>query len=542
MNNPEKPKTMNLKRTMLAALVAAVLIPGGLWARGKTGNARIKVDIERQKGEIDRNIYGNFVEHLGRCIYGGLYEPGSALSDEKGYRRDVLEATRALRTSLVRWPGGNFVSGYHWEDGIGPQAGRPTRIDLAWGFRESNAFGTDEFVEWCRRAATEPYFCVNLGTGTMDEARNWVEYCNGEKGTYWSDLRRRNGYEKPHKVKYWALGNEMDGQWQMGHKNAEDYGKFALETAKLMKWIDRDIKLVVAGSSDYNGNWIDWNRTVLEYLKNHADYIALHNYVENRSNDYYKFMATTRFAEKAIRITEGLIAEAMTKAERKDPIYIAFDEYNVWYRAKGEEGNEEVYNLEDALVVSTFLNIFVRNAHVVKMANMAQLVNVIAPIFSTKEGSWYQTIFYPLQLFATHCHGTSLDTFVDCDTYALGGERIPYLDVSAAYDNEAGEVIVNVTNRHREQAITTDILCQTGRFGGKATVYEVNGPDIKAENSMTRQAVKTVTKEAQARGDRFTYAFPAHSFTLIRIPVETDGKHPVRRQAPSAPGGGSRTE
>ena len=390
MNNPEKPKTMNLKRTMLAALVAAVLIPGGLWARGKTGNARIKVDIERQKGEIDRNIYGNFVEHLGRCIYGGLYEPGSPLSDEKGYRRDVLEATRALRTSLVRWPGGNFVSGYHWEDGIGPQAGRPTRIDLAWGFRESNAFGTDEFVEWCRRAATEPYFCVNLGTGTMDEARNWVEYCNVEKGTYWSDLRRRNGYEKPHKVKYWALGNE------------------------------------------------------------------------------------------------------------------------------------EVYNLEDALVVSTFLNIFVRNAHVVKMANMAQLVNVIAPIFSTKEGSWYQTIFYPLQLFATHCHGTSLDTFVDCDTYALGGERIPYLDVSAAYDNEAGEVIVNVTNRHREQAITTDILCQTGRFGGKATVYEVNGPDIKAENSMTRQAVKTVTKEAQARGDRFTYAFPAHSFTLIRIPVVTD--------------------
>ena len=356
----------------------------------------------------------------------------------------------------------------------------------------------------------------------MDEARNWVEYCNVEKGTYWSDLRRRNGYEKPHKVKYWALGNEMDGQWQMGHKNAEDYGKFALETAKLMKWIDRDIKLVVAGSSDYNGNWIDWNRTVLEYLKNHADYIALHNYVENRSNDYYKFMATTRFAEKAIRITEGLIAEAMTKAERKDPIYIAFDEYNVWYRARGEEGNEEVYNLEDALVVSTFLNIFVRNAHVVKMANMAQLVNVIAPIFSTKEGSWYQTIFYPLQLFATHCHGTSLDTFVDCDTYALGGERIPYLDVSAAYDSEAGEVVVNVTNRHREQSITTDILCQTGRFGGKATVYEVNGPDIKAENSMTRQAVKTVTKEAQARGDRFTYAFPAHSFTLIRIPVVTD--------------------
>ena len=486
-------------------------------------SATITVHADQGKEIIPKEIYGQFAEHLGSCIYGGLWVgENSDIPNIKGYRTDVFNALKDLSVPVLRWPGGCFADEYHWEDGIGPQAGRPTRIDLAWGFRESNAFGTDEFVEWCRRAATEPYFCVNLGTGTMDEARNWVEYCNVEKGTYWSDLRRRNGYEKPHKVKYWALGNEMDGQWQMGHKNAEDYGKFALETAKLMKWIDRDIKLVVAGSSDYNGNWIDWNRTVLEYLKNHADYIALHNYVENRSNDYYKFMATTRFAEKAIRITEGLIAEAMTKAERKDPIYIAFDEYNVWYRAKGEEGNEEVYNLEDALVVSTFLNIFVRNAHVVKMANMAQLVNVIAPIFSTKEGSWYQTIFYPLQLFATHCHGTSLDTFVDCDTYALGGERIPYLDVSAAYDNEAGEVIVNVTNRHREQAITTDILCQTGRFGGKATVYEVNGPDIKAENSMTRQAVKTVTKEAQARGDRFTYAFPAHSFTLIRIPVVTD--------------------
>ena len=507
--------------------------------------ARLVVDDDFEVAPVNNRLFGSFVEHLGRCVYTGIYEPDHPTADEHGFRKDVIDLVKELGATTIRYPGGNFVSGYRWEDGIGPQAGRPTRIDLAWGFRESNAFGTDEFVEWCRRAATEPYFCVNLGTGTMaewleapggselmeavnlgtrglQEALDLLEYANVPGGTELSERRRANGADKPFDIRMWCLGNEMDGQWQMGHKNAEDYGKFALETAKLMKWIDRDIKLVVAGSSDYNGNWIDWNRTVLEYLKNHADYIALHNYVENRSNDYYKFMATTRFAEKAIRITEGLIAEAMTKAERKDPIYIAFDEYNVWYRAKGEEGNEEVYNLEDALVVSTFLNIFVRNAHVVKMANMAQLVNVIAPIFSTKEGSWYQTIFYPLQLFATHCHGTSLDTFVDCDTYALGGERIPYLDVSAAYDNEAGEVIVNVTNRHREQAITTDILCQTGRFGGKATVYEVNGPDIKAENSMTRQAVKTVTKEAQARGDRFTYAFPAHSFTLIRIPVVTD--------------------
>ena len=501
MNNPEKPKTMNLKRTMLAALVAAVLIPGGLWARGKTGNARIKVDIERQKGEIDRNIYGNFVEHLGRCIYGGLYEPGSPLSDEKGYRRDVLEATRALRTSLVRWPGGNFVSGYHWEDGIGPQAGRPTRIDLAWGFRESNAFGTDEFVEWCRRAATEPYFCVNLGTGTMDEARNWVEYCNVEKGTYWSDLRRRNGYEKPHKVKYWALGNEMDGQWQMGHKNAEDYGKFALETAKLMKWIDRDIKLVVAGSSDYNGNWIDWNRTVLEYLKNHADYIALHNYVENRSNDYYKFMATTRFAEKAIRITEGLIAEAMTKAERKDPIYIAFDEYNVWYRAKGEEGNEEVYNLEDALVVSTFLNIFVRNAHVVKMANMAQLVNVIAPIMAEEHGpAWRQTTFYPFAEAALHARGQAYAPAISSPTiHTEAYGDVPAIDAVVTWDEQARTGLLLAVNRdaNTPHTLTIDLSGLPGLPGlgtlalGKAQLLHEDDP----YRTNTAEAPEAVTPQ-----------------------------------------------
>ena len=485
--------------------------------------ARLVVDDDFEVAPVNNRLFGSFVEHLGRCVYTGIYEPDHPTADEHGFRKDVIDLVKELGATTIRYPGGNFVSGYRWEDGIGPKQERPRRLDLAWHSTETNEFGLHEMAEWLEATGgNELMEAVNLGTRGLQEALDLLEYANVPGGTELSERRRANGADKPFDIRMWCLGNEMDGQWQMGHKNAEDYGKFALETAKLMKWIDRDIKLVVAGSSDYNGNWIDWNRTVLEYLKNHADYIALHNYVENRSNDYYKFMATTRFAEKAIRITEGLIAEAMTKAERKDPVYIAFDEYNVWYRAKGEEGNEEVYNLEDALVVSTFLNIFVRNAHVVKMANMAQLVNVIAPIFSTKDGSWYQTIFYPLQLFATHCHGTSLDTFVDCDTYALGRERIPYLDVSAAYDGEAGEVIVNVTNRHREQAITTDILCQTGRFDGKATVYEVNGPDIKAENSMTRQAVKTVTKEAQARGDRFTYAFPAHSFTLIRIPVVTD--------------------
>ncbi|MDR1779923.1 MAG: alpha-N-arabinofuranosidase [Tannerella sp.] len=510
-----------MKRNKLMALLIASLVSlSGISLFAQNKNARIKIDIERQTGAIDKMVYGNFVEHLGRCIYGGLYEPGSPLSDENGFRKDVLEATKDLNVPIVRWPGGNFVSGYHWEDGIGPKENRPVRIDLAWGYRENNSFGTDEFVEWCRKANTEPYFCVNMGTGSMEEARNWVEYCNVEKGTYYSDLRRKNGYEKPHKVIYWGLGNEIDGEWQMGHKNAEDYGKFALETAKLMKWIDRDIKLVASGSSNYGADWTHWNRTVLNYLKNEIDYISLHHYTGNRNDNYYDFLASTRTAEKAIEVTEGLIREVMTKTRRNTPIYIAFDEYNVWYRAQGNEGNEEVYNLEDALVVATYLNAFIRNAHIVKMANLAQLVNVIAPIFTSPEGLWYQTIFYPLQLFAGHCYGTALQSFVDCDTYQSGQETIPYLDVSSAYNQETNELIVNVVNRHKDNAIRTDILNQTGRFKDTATIYEVNSANIKDENSATQQAVKTKTKTLQVKGDKLTYDFPAHSFTMIKIALQ----------------------
>ncbi|MBQ7589223.1 MAG: alpha-N-arabinofuranosidase [Verrucomicrobia bacterium] len=480
-------------------------------------DARIKIDTDRQVGEISPLIYGNFTEHLGRCIYGGLYEPGSPLADEQGFRKDVIEGTQKLNATIVRWPGGNFVSGYHWEDGIGPKDKRPTRIDLAWGARESNQFGTDEFVQWCRKVNTQPYFCVNLGTGTMDEARNWVEYCNVEKGTYYSDLRRQNGFEKPHKVIYWGLGNEMDGNWQMGHKSAEDYGKFALETAKLMKWIDRDIKLIASGSSDYGGNWIEWNRTVLSYLKDHADYISVHNYVGNRSNNYYEYMGSTRHAENVINITRGLIKEATTKSNRRTPIYIAFDEYNVWYR--GAAALEEHYNMEDALVVAMFLNTFVRNADTVKMANMAQLVNVIAPMFSTPDGLWYQTIFYPLEAFANHCKGIALQTYCDSKTYNLGNAKVPYLDVSSAYDKENNEIIVNVVNRHKDEAINTDILNQSGVFKGTATLYEVNSKDIKDMNSATEHPVSTVTKQIDVNGNTLNYSFPAHSFTLIRIPV-----------------------
>jgi len=484
----------------------------------KPALTRIKLDAERRVGEIDPKIYGHFIEHLGRCIYGGIFDPASPQADERGFRRDVIEAVKKLKVTLLRWPGGNFASGYHWRDGIGPRGLRPRRLELAWKTVETNQVGTNEFIEFCRLVGAEPYICVNLGTGTWDEAREWVEYCNIEKGTTLAELRASHGYPQPHKVTYWALGNEMDGSWQMGHRNAEDYAQFALEAAKLMKWTDPSIKLVACGSSTFGRGWTDWNRTVLNYLRDYADYIAIHTYLNNRRHDFPSFMAATLDVEDRIKIIEGLILEAMSQApRRREPIYIAYDEYNVWYRAFEDKGLEETYNLEDALVIATFLNVFVRNAHIVKMANMAQLVNVIAPIRTTEKALWRQTTYYPLYLFANYCQGQSLQVFVDGPTYKTETRpSVPYLDVSAAYKPKENELIINVVNRHEKQALPAEIISQWGTFEGRALIDEVNGPDIKAENGPDSEKVTIKHSEIQLSGDKLTYQFPAHSFTMIR--------------------------
>lgn len=506
-----------MKRTLVFACLTLL---AASFSSGQNLKARIKIDIERRKGDIDKLIYGNFTEHLGRCIYGGIYEPGSPQANADGFRKDVIDATKNLGVSIVRWPGGNFVSGYHWQDGVGPRTDRPKRKDLAWGDIESNEVGTDEFLKFAAAAGVEPYFCVNMGTGSLDEARNWVEYCNAKPGLYYSDLRAKNGHPEPYKVKYWGLGNEMDGEWQIGHKNAEDYSKFALEAAKMMKWSDDSIKLVASGSSNYGRDWADWNRTVLNHLHEYIDYIALHNYSGNSDGDHNKFMAVTTRVENNIKITEGLINEVRSKYKMKKPIYIAFDEYNVWYRAWNDQKLEEHYNMQDALVIAMYLNVFVRNAHIVKMANMAQLVNVIAPMMITNGKLWMQPIFYPLQLFAQNCVGQSLETFVQCDRYDAGDyKQVPYLDVTSVYNPASQEVILNVVNRHKEKAMETSIANQFGTLAGKATVAEVNSTNLQDENSEKEQKVKPVTKEINA-GNTFNYNFPAHSFTQIRIKVK----------------------
>jgi len=483
--------------------------------------ARVKIDAERVIGNIDSLLYGNFTEHLGRCIYGGIYEPQSSQANADGFRKDVIDATRNMGVSVVRWPGGNFVSGYHWMDGIGPKDQRPKRKDLAWGDVETNQVGTDEFMKFAKTANVEPYVCVNMGTGTLDEARNWVEYCNAPTGLYYSDLRAKNGHPEPYKVKYWGLGNEVDGEWQMGHMNAEDYSKKALEAAKLMKWSDENIHLIASGSSNYGADWLGWNRTVLTTLRDHIDYISLHHYSGNYDKDHYKFMSLTSRVENIITTTQGLINEVKTRYRMQRPIYIAFDEYNVWYRTGGEEKLEEHYNMQDALVVAMYLNTFIRHADVVKMANLAQLVNVIAPMMITNGKLWKQTTYYPLQLFAGNCHGQSLQTFVECDKYDAGDfKQVPYLDISTVFDDKTNELVINVVNRHKEKGIETTVINQFGKLAGKAKVYEVNSAGLNDENTVDTQKVKTAEKDITITGNNFTYTFPAHSFTMIKIGLD----------------------
>jgi alpha-N-arabinofuranosidase len=508
------------RRTISKVLVAA---PWVLRAQQNTTSARIKIDTERQIDDIDHKIFGNFIEHLGRCIEGGVFDEGSPLSDPNGYRRDVMDAVRNLNVPVLRWPGGNFSSNYQWKDGIGPRDKRPPRLEMAWGTVESNRFGTHEFLNYCEMLHIEPYICANLGTGTWQDAQQWVEYVNSSQDTAMTRLRRENGRRDPWKVTYWGLGNEMDGPWQMGHKSAEDYGKFALEAAKLMKWTDPTIKLIAAGSSNYtNGvDWIGWNRVILDYLKTHADYLSLHMYVGNQANDFGDFLASSLVLQERIKTSEGIINAALSGQPADRKIYIAWDEWNVWYRARGNSQRgrrilEEHYNLEDALVVATFLNTFVRNAHIIKMANMAQLVNVIAPIFTDEKRLFLQTIYYPLALFANNTRGRSLDLLVKSPVYkSASHNEVPYLDASAALDN--GTLVLNVVNRHRDQALDTEIQLEDKQFAGAVEVSEINAADIKAENSFDSTAVKTVSRSATAEKNLLRYSFPAHSYTMLKV-------------------------
>jgi alpha-N-arabinofuranosidase len=484
--------------------------------------ATISVDIRRQIDTIDQNIYGGFIEHLGRCIYGGIYEPGSPLSDERGFRRDVMEAIQRLKVPNIRWPGGNFVSGYHWMDGIGPKDKRPKRMELAWHTVESNEFGTDEFIEYCRAVGTEPHICVNMGSGTMDEARDWVEYCNGSENTYHANLRRSNGHQEPYNVKYWGLGNEVSGGWQIGHKEAEDYARAALEFAKVMKWTDPNIKLIACGSCQQTPAEMEWNQIVVEKLVNVADYLSIHMYVSNQENKYYNYMGTSEHIEKYIRAVRGIIDGAVYQHRDGQKMRISFDEWNATFSFGRDHPFHERYTLEDALVVAMFLNSFIRHADVVKMANIAQLVNIIPPIHTSPEDMFLQTIFYPLELFTCGNGTISLDAY--CESERFETQRygmVPYLDVSASYDPEKRRISVNVINKHLTDSIPVTVENTHGDLARSGRMFLITGEDIKAVNNFdAKENVKTQERDVDIPANAFTLELPPHSVSMIHLALK----------------------
>ena len=497
--------------------------------------ARVYVDTRRTISPIDPNLFGSFLEHLGRAIYGGIYDPGSKLSDSTGFRKDVLDEIRELGVPIIRYPGGNFVSGYNWLDGVGPKQNRPRVLDKAWNTLESNQFGTNEFLAWCKVAGTKPLMGLNLGTGTPEEAAALVEYCNVDKGTKWSDLRRQHGVAEAWKVQHWCLGNEMDGPWQIGHMSATEYGLKAADAARQMRDVDRDLKLVACGSSGpFMRTYLEWDREVLEQCYDYVDGLSLHRYFGNTERDSggdtAKYLALNLSMER--QIAETLAVCDMVRGHKRSPkkLWLSFDEWNVWYRTTGGDdvdGHrqeaphllEEVYNLEDALLVGGLINSLLRNADRVKLACLAQLVNVIAPIMTNGTGLFQQTIYYPYS-WALHCaRGEVLDLLVESSSYEVEGMgQVGHVDVAGSLDHGNGKLSLFILNRDLSKSHDLEVVWEDATPNRVISGSLLTGDDLKASNSFAapkRVAPQAFTVQA-ASGGRSKFQVPAHSYAVIQ--------------------------
>lgn len=460
---------------------------------------RLTLDRDFVIADLDRRIFGAFVEHLGRCVYTGLYEPGHPTADEHGFRGDVLALTRELGATIVRYPGGNFLSGYDWEDGVGPRDQRPTRLDLAWHSTETNRFGTNEFIAWCRAAGVEPMLAVNLGTRDADAARRYVEYCNHPGGTALSDLRRSHGCERPHDVKFWCLGNEMDAPWQIGQKTADDYGRMARDAARLMRWTSPDLQFTACGSSNRDlPTFGAWEYQVLEQCFDEVDFLSVHAYFENPHADTWEFLGNIDRMDLHIKEVAAIADAVAARRHSLKRIRLAVDEWNIWYKARaGEHARkpgwpqaprlvEEVYNFEDALAAGGALCVLMNNADRVKAACLAQLVNAIGAIRTEPGGpAWRQTIFHPFALAARHARGRVLRPAIASPSRAGRlHPDMPYLVASATHDEEIGRLAVFALNRHlsEEQALVVELRGMDPRLQ-LAKAVELHHPDMQAANT-----------------------------------------------------------
>ena len=491
--------------------------------------ARIGVRPEDVISRIDDRLYSSFVEHMGRAVYTGIYEPDHPSADGEGFRRDVAELIRPLGLAHIRYPGGNFVSGYRWEDGVGPRESRPVRRDLAWMALEPNLVGTNEFADYCKKVGAEPMLAVNLGTRGPQEAADLLEYCNVPGGTYWSDLRRSHGWEAPHNIKLWCLGNEMDGPWQICAKIAEEYGRAACETAKMMKWMDPTIELVACGSSGRDmPTFGDWERTVLRCCGQYIDYLSLHQYYRCDDGDMASFLARPGQMDGFIKEVAAICREYQRKSGREKPIGLSFDEWNVWYHWQNEGGTapqwvvgrpieEERYNFADALVVGGLLTTLINNADTVKIACLAQLVNVLAPI-STEPGgrAWTQTTYEPFLLTSRHGRGTALRAAVDCPRYDCAvGRDVSYLDCAAVLSPDGRALTLFLVNK----SLGEEMTCSLEAPAGEGTLTSLTAPDLMSVNTPEASCIQKTQTPIAAEKGALSVKLPPASWNMVRLPL-----------------------
>jgi alpha-L-arabinofuranosidase len=466
-------------------------------------SAHLTIDPHFVVGPINRRLFGSFVEHLGRCVYGGIYEPDHPDADEEGFRRDVIALVKELGASTIRYPGGNFVSGYRWEDGVGERSQRPRRLDLAWHSVETNEIGLGEFSRWLKKVDGELMYAVNLGTRGVQEALDVLEYANVRGGTELSDRRIANGAVEPYDIRIWCLGNEMDGPWQLGHGTPRDYGRLAVKTARAMRQIDPSLELVVCGSSSAQMPLFGtWERIILEETYDEVDYISCHAYYEPVGSDYASFLASAvnmdRFIESVIAAVDHVKA---VRGSHKT-INISFDEWNVWYHSRYAEVDritdpqnwpvaprllEDVYSVVDAVVFGNLLISLIRHADRVTAASVAQLVNVIAPIMTEPGGrAWRQTTFFPFAVTSRLARGVTLELKLDCPTYESKRYGVvPVVDAVATHDDSTGDTAVFLVNRSLDEPV--ELAIDTSILGDVSVVSaeSLHDHNIHATNTLT---------------------------------------------------------
>ena len=489
---------------------------------------QVKLTIEKEfkQNVVDDRLFSSFIEHLGRAVYTGIYEPGHSTADEDGFRKDVIELVKDLNVALVRYPGGNFLSGYRWTDGIGDVASRPRRLDLAWRTTEPNIFGINEFAKWAKKANTGVMGAVNMGTGTPQEAGDLLEYCNFEGGTYWSDLRKKHGYVSPHNIKTWCIGNEMDGPWQICHLDAGDYGKKALETIKIMKWIDPSIEAVVCGSAASDmPTYPAWDRIVLEHTYEAADYLSLHQYYQNKGNDM-DFLASFVNMDNFINSVCATADYVKALKRSKKKMMLSFDEWNVWYQSdvklkdweEAPEILEDKYSLLDALVFGGLGITLINRSDRVKIACLAQLVNVIAPIFTEKGGRVIkQSIYHPFKLISMYGRGTVLKPVIKAPEIETCHGKTPLMNVCVVMDEVNNELNIFCLNIGGD-SLKVDV--DTRSFGEVVPIEHIcmAGADLRAVNTFDNpNAVSLVTRLFE---DTNEMLIPPQSFNVFRMKIK----------------------